>query len=105
MEDDDSSLNNPSIYNGDNPSSAKSVRKMVKAQKSNAEAVMAIATKALEKISARYDGSSEKKSKVRSGWGSKFSWDDLYNALVNPRWHVQGYVIAKIATKDYSSKI
>ena len=64
MEDDNSSLNNPSIYISDNPSSAKFVRKMVKGQKSNAEAAMAIATNALEKISSRYDDSSQKKDKV-----------------------------------------
>ena len=63
LEDDDSSWNNPSIYISDNPSSAKFVRKIVKGQKSNAVAVMAIATKALEKISSRCDGSSEKKEK------------------------------------------
>ena len=39
-------------------------RKMVKGQKSNAEAAMAIATNALEKISSRYDDSSQKKDKV-----------------------------------------
>ena len=64
LKDDDSSLNNSSIYISDNPSSAKFVRKRVKGQKSNAEAVMTIAAKALEKISSRYDGSSEKKDKV-----------------------------------------
>ena len=64
LKDDDSSLNNSSIYISDNPSSAKFVRKIVKGQKSNAEAVMTIAAKALEKISSRYDGSSEKKDKV-----------------------------------------
>ena len=64
LEGDDSSLNNLPIYISDNPSSAKFVRKIVKGQKSNAAAVMAIATKALEKISSRYDSSSEKKEKV-----------------------------------------
>ena len=62
MEDDDS-LSNSSIYNSDNPPSARSVRKMVKRQKSNAEEVMAAVTKALEKIS-RYNDSLEKKEKV-----------------------------------------
>ena len=52
------------MHNSDNPPSAKSVRKMLKGQKSNAEKVMATATKALEKISSRYDGSLEKKGKV-----------------------------------------
>ena len=63
MEDDDS-LSNSSIYNSDNPPSARSVRKMVKRQKSNAEEVMAAVTKALEKISSRYNDSLEKKEKV-----------------------------------------
>ena len=53
LEDDDSSLSNSSIYNSDNPPSAKSVRKMVKDQKSNAEEVMATSTKALQKICHR----------------------------------------------------
>ena len=64
LEGDDSSSNNLPIYISDNPSSAKFVRKIVKGQKFNAEVVMAIATKALEKISSRYDSSSEKKEKV-----------------------------------------
>ena len=54
LEDNDSSLSNLSIYSSDNPSSAKSVRKMVKGQKSNVEEVMATVTNALEKISWRY---------------------------------------------------
>ena len=37
---------------------------MVKSQKSNAEEVMATATKALEKMSSRYCDSLEKKDKV-----------------------------------------
>ena len=37
LDDDDSPFSNPSIYNSYNPPSAKSVRKMVKGQKSNVE--------------------------------------------------------------------
>ena len=57
-------MSNSSIYNSNDPPSAKSVRKMVRGQKSNAEEVMATATKALEKISSRYNDSLEKKDKV-----------------------------------------
>ena len=64
------------MLNSDNPPSAKSVRKMVKSQKSNAEKVMATATKALENISSRYDGSLEKKGEV------KCSLDDFYQNVV-----------------------
>ena len=63
LEDDDS-LSNSSIYNSDNPPSARTVRKMVKRQKSNAEEVMAAANEALEKISSRYNDSLENKEKV-----------------------------------------
>ena len=64
LEDNDSSLSNSSIDNSDNPPSSKSVRKMVKDQKSNAEEVMATTTKAPETISSRYNDSLEKKEKV-----------------------------------------
>ena len=64
LEDSALSLSNSSIYNSNDPPSAKSVRKMVRGQKSNAEEVMATATKALEKISSRYNDSLEKKDKV-----------------------------------------
>ena len=49
LEDDDSLLSNSSIYNSDNPPSAKSVGKMVKGQQSSVEEVMATATKVLDK--------------------------------------------------------
>ena len=64
LEDNDSLLSNSSIYNCDSPPSAKSVRKMLKGQKSNAEEVMATATKALENISSRYNDSIGKKGKA-----------------------------------------
>ena len=57
-------VSNSSIYNSDNPPSAKSARKMLKGQKSNTEEVMATATKALENISSRYNDSLGKKGKV-----------------------------------------
>ena len=68
LEDDDSLLRKSSICNSDNPPSAKSVRKIWKGQKSNAQVVMATATKALEKISSRCNGSLEKKNKADENW-------------------------------------
>ena len=52
------------LYNTDNPLSAKLVRKIAKAQKSNAEDVMKTATRALQKISSRYENKSNEAAKV-----------------------------------------
>ena len=102
LEDDCSSLNNPSIYNSDNPHSTEFVRKMVKVEKSNSEKLMATTFKAFEKVSSKYNDSLEKKGKV----GKNSNLIEMIHTMLQPiPYNISKYVKARIATKGYSSKI
>ena len=102
LEDDGSSLNNPSIYNSDNPHSTEFVRKMVKVEKSNSEKLMATTFKAFAKVSSKYNISLEKKGKVDK---NSNLIEMIYTMLQPIPYNISTYAKARIATKGYSSKI
>ena len=74
----------------------------MKRRKTNAEEIMATTTKALEKISSRYDDSLEKMDKLDENQNLV---EMIYTMLQSILMVVKAYVKARITTKDYSSKI